>query len=298
MSEHEHHGHGHDHVHLDESHWAAWADHAELEGEVLLRFVTGAAAMIAEHVGSVRRILDIGSGPGVGTAELARCFPGAEVVAVDASPAMLERVGARAARLGVADRVGTHAAELPGGLAGLAPADVVWASMSLHHVGDEVAALRAMGAALAPGGLLALVEFADDPVRVLPDELDVGEPGLGERLERANRTWFGRMRAGLPGHEPSADLAAMVAAAGLEVLRDDVVVVRHDAPVVGDARRFAVEQLRRARDQLAALLDEPDVAALDVLTDPDDPRGIEHRDDVEVVASRRVVLARRRSARA
>lgn len=34
-------------------------------------------------------------------------------------------------------------AELPGGLDGLAPVDVIWASMSLHHVGDERCVVRA-----------------------------------------------------------------------------------------------------------------------------------------------------------
>jgi SAM-dependent methyltransferase len=277
--------HGHDHVHLDESHWAAWADHAELEGEVLLDFVTGAATAVAGLVGGpVRRVLDVGSGPGVGTAELARLFPDAEVVAVDASPAMLDRVGGRAARLGVGHRISTHAAELPGGLAHLGPVDVVWASMSLHHVGDEVAALRAMGAVLAAGGVLALAEFADGPMRVLPDDLGDGRPGLGARLEEANVAWFAEMRAGLPGHEPSADLAAMVAAAGLDVLADDVVVVRHDAPLTGAARRFAVDHLRRSRGRLEQLLDADDAVALEAL---------EGRDDLVVDAARRIVLARR-----
>lgn len=276
--------HGHDHVHLDESHWAAWADHAELEGEVLLAFVTSAAAAVAALVRPVRRVLDVGSGPGVGTAELARRFPEAQVVAVDASPAMLDRVGGRAARLGVGDRVRTHVAELPGGLAGLGPADVVWASMSLHHVGDEVAALRAMGEVLAPGGVLALAEFAERPMRVLPLELDDGPRGLGGRLEEANAAWFAEMRAGLPGHEPSADLAAMVVAAGLEVLADDVVVVRHEAPLTGDARRFAVDHLARSRGRLAQFLDADDAAALEAL---------ERRPDLLVDAPRRIVLARR-----
>ena len=277
--------HDHPHVHLDEAHWASWADHAELEGDVLLDFVTGAAASVAAlAAGPVRRVLDVGSGPGVGTAELARRFPDAEVVAVDASPAMLDRVGGRAARLGVADRVRTHVAELPGGLTDLGPADVVWASMSLHHVGDEVAALRAMAEVLAPGGVLALAEFADDPMRVLPDDLDLDPPGLGERLAQADAEWFAEMRAGLPGHEPSADLAAMVAAAGLDVVGDEVVVVRFDAPLAAAAHRFAVEHLRRSRGRLEQHLDAQDAAALSAL---------EERADLLVHATRRIVVARR-----
>lgn len=298
--------HDHDHVHLDESHWARWADHAELEGGLLLDFVTGAAARVAGLLDPVRRILDLGSGPGVGTAELARCFPDAQVVAVDASPAMLDRVAGRAERLGVGDRVSTHAAELPGGISELGPADVVWASMSLHHVGDEVAALRAMGAVLAPAGVLALAEFADDPMRVLPEALGVGSPGLVDRLDAANRSWFAALRAGLQdataadggaghgsGGSPSPDLATMIAAAGLEVVTDEVATVRLDPPLTADGRRFAVSHLERSRGQLADRLDADDLAAVDVLLDPDDPRSLQQRDDLAVVATRRIVVARR-----
>ena len=80
----------HGHVHLDEADWEAFAGHAEREGELLLSFVTDTRPWIAELRGPdappVRRILDIGSGPGVGTCELARLFPDADVVAVDSSP--------------------------------------------------------------------------------------------------------------------------------------------------------------------------------------------------------------------
>ena len=49
---------------------------------------------------TVRRVIDLGCGPGVGTALLAEAFPSATVVAVDSSAAMLARAEARVARLG------------------------------------------------------------------------------------------------------------------------------------------------------------------------------------------------------
>jgi SAM-dependent methyltransferase len=290
----------HHDVHLDEADWLAWAEHTELEGEVLLAFVTDAATKVRALRGPeaqpVRRVLDVGSGPGVGTCELARIFPEAEVIAVDSSPAMLERVTQRTSALGLGCRVRTHLAELPGGIADLGPAEVIWASMSLHHVGDEVAALRALGSVLAPDGLLAIAEFGDS-MRVLPDDLDVGRPGLADRLDRAGASWFAAMRDGLPGATPSADLPSMLNHAGLEVVVAHLATERLDAPISADTRQVALGYLRRSRGQLASYLEEDDLATLEVLADPDDPRSVQHRPDVVVAASRQIVIARPDSAR-
>ena len=287
--------HRDEHVHLDDADWEALAADTELEGELLLPFVTDTAERITEQRGpdvpSVRRILDVGSGPGVGTCELARLFPAAEVVAVDGSPAMLERASRRAAADGVGDRVSTHLAHLPDGLDGLGPVDVVWASMSLHHVADETGALRVLGALLGPSGVLAVAEVAD-PMRVLPDDIELGRRGLADRLARAEAEWFAAMRAGLHGSGASADVGSMIRAAGLDVV---------DAALGATSRRSTPERDRpavrlgtgRARPPAArgaTRRGRPPV--LDVLADPDDQRGVMHRADVFVAASRQIVLAR------
>jgi SAM-dependent methyltransferase len=291
------HRHHHGHVHLDEADWEAFAADTELEGEVLLAFVTDSARWIAELRGPdawpVRRVLDIGSGPGVGTCELARLFPEAHVVAVDGSPAMLERATRRAAAHGLDQWVTTHLAELPGGLDGLDPVDVIWASMSLHHVGDETEALRVLRDRLAPNGLLVLAEVAE-PMRVLPDDLDVGRSGLTDRLDRAESNWFESMRAGLTGSVPSADLESMLTSAGLEVIGSRRAHERLDPPLSDAARRFVFGRIRRARQQFDELLDDDDLRALDVLGDADDPRSVLHRPDVFIAASRQIVVARPR----
>jgi 2-polyprenyl-3-methyl-5-hydroxy-6-metoxy-1,4-benzoquinol methylase len=290
---HNHHGH----VHLDEADWEALAADTELEGELLLAFVTDSAHWIAELRGPdaapVRRVLDIGSGPGVGTCELARQFPDAQVVAVDASTAMLDRTTQRAAAYGLDRRITTHLAELPDGLDGLEPADVIWASMSLHHVGDETGALRVLGDRLERSGLLAVAEVAE-PMRVLPNDLDVGKPGLADRLGRAESNWFAAMRAGLPGSVPSADLASMLTSAGFDVVGSRLAHVRFDPPLSDAASQFAFARIRRARQQLGDLLDDDDLRTLDGLSDADDPRGAIHRAGVFVAASRQIVVARPR----
>jgi SAM-dependent methyltransferase len=290
-----HQPHGHGHVHLDEADWEALAGHAELEGELLLGFVTATTHWIDElrapDAPPVRRVLDIGSGPGVGTCELARRFPDAHVVAVDGSPAMLERAARRAAAHGLERRVSTRLAELPDGLDDLDPADVIWASMSLHHIGDETGALRVLRGRLALSGLLAVAEIAE-PMRVLPDDLNVGQPGLAERLDRAESDWFASMRAGLAGSAPSADLASMLAAAGFAVVGTRVARERFDPPLSGPARDVVVQRIDRARHQLDDRLSADDLHTLDVLGDPGDPRGAAHRADVFVAASRQIVVAR------
>jgi len=290
-------GHAHQHgpVHLDEEHWAAAVAHAELEGEVFLPYLTETMAWVTELRGPdappVRRVFDIGCGPGVGTRELARRFPDARVIAVDSSPAMLERTNERAVEQGLGDRISTHRAELPDGLDGLERADVIWASLSLHHVGDEVAALRVLRCLVDADGLIAIAELAE-PTRVLPDDLGFGRPGLADRIDDAGRQWFAAMREGLPDSAPSAELPSMLAAAGWEVTGQRLVRERLDPPLPDVARRLATGILSRSREHRAEQLDDEDLEALAVLIDPDDPRGIMRRSDAFVASSRQIVVAR------
>jgi SAM-dependent methyltransferase len=290
-----HHHHGE--VHLDEAHWEGFLDQTEREGELLVGFVTRTAERVRALRGPdappVRRVLDIGSGPGVGTCELARLFPEAQVIALDGSPATLHRVRQRAGERGLGQRITTHLAELPAGLDELAPVDLIWASMALHHVGDEVGLLRALYNILDPTGIIAIAEMAE-PMRVLPDDLDVGPPGLAQRLVAAGRTWFAAMREGLEGAVPSADVPSMLRSAGFDVLDSRTVPERFDAPLPDAARQVVLGHLRRTRTHLEELLDQEDLAAIDVLTDEGDPRSVVRRNDVFVAASREIVVARRR----
>jgi trans-aconitate methyltransferase len=208
-----HHDHARTHSGLDEADWSTMVDRAEREGERFVAVVRQATAWakdarsVAPGTHPVRRVLDVGSGPGVGTCELAVLFPEAIVVAVDASHAMLTRAAARAARHGLAARVTTYRAELPDGIEGtdavaaLGRADVVWASLSLHHVRDQPRALRALHTLVDPQGVVAIVEL-DDPDHDRPD--DTADP------------------------TPITDLPAMLAAAGFDVARSTS--VRHGEP--------------------------------------------------------------------
>lgn len=298
MTEHQHtgpgghHSHHNHHLNFDAPETAAFAEReAETLAGILRQAVARLAAVTGEQALEVRRLIDIGCGPGVGTCALAEQFPSATVLAADGSQPMLDRVVVRAARLGVAPQVETRRVDLPAGLETLGSADVLWASMVVHHLGDEVDALRRIRELLEPGGLLALVERAA-PLRISPADDDLGRPGLWPRLDTAADAWFAEMRAELPDAMTSADYPGMLAEAGFELLVDDVLTVVVEPPLDVEARRFAHDHLVRTRQMLDGLADAADLEALDTLVDEHADGGVLRRDDVEVRASRRLYLAR------
>ncbi len=133
-----------------------------------------AAARLEEEIGArmlerldyVRlapgRILDAGSGPGREAARLARRYPGAAIVRVDFSLAML-RLGRR--RFFEKKRgVCADLAQLP-----FAPGafDLVWSNMALHWAPDPAAWLREFARVLAPGGLALFSSLGPDTLKEL-----------------------------------------------------------------------------------------------------------------------------------
>jgi SAM-dependent methyltransferase len=268
---------------------------AELEAEVLVGLLDDAASTLAglcRRDGiDVRRVLDVGCGPGVGACRLAELFPSARVVAVDGSPAMLARAAARAERLGLAERVEIRSVELPASLEALGRADIVWASMVLHHIGDELGVLRHIRELLTAGGLLAVLEWAG-PLRVLPDEADPARPGIWQRLDAASAAWFAEMRAALAAAAGTVAYPAILEAAGFEVVADELLTLVLGAPLDAAARRFAREYVLRARAQLARHADPADLDALAVLVAEDADDAVTCRGDVTLRAQRRLFVAR------
>lgn len=269
--------------------WAAMADLLELQAEAFRSYVTQAAAELADP--APRRVLDIGSGPGVAACALAAAFPEAEVVAVDGSPELLARAEQRARRLGV--RLRTQATELPGGLAGLEPADLIWASRVVHHLPDQQDMVDRLARLLRPGGVLAVVE-GGLPIRVLPTDLGFGRPGLQTRIDAATAERFNQMRAELDGAvQTVTDWGAMLRQAGLTEVRARSYLVDRPAPLDEPTRRSVRYWLERHRTGLVDRLDATDLATLDRLLDPDDPAGVERRADLFVLTAETVHLGRR-----
>ncbi|MFG3008980.1 class I SAM-dependent methyltransferase [Streptomyces cinerochromogenes] len=289
------HGHGHGHGHGTDIDWNELGPLLESQAELFSPVYERAMAWLGQEVTEPGLIVDAGSGPGVVSCLFAEAFPGARVVAVDATAPLLERARARAARQGVADRFDTLAGELPEILDELEyPADLLWASRSLHHLGDQRAALAAFAARLAPGGTLALLE-GGLPSRFLPRDIGIGRPGLQARMDALEEEWFARMRADLPGSvAETEDWPALLTSAGLKHTRTRTFLLDLPAPAGDRARAYVAAHLSRLREGVGEALDAEDRATLDRLLDPSDPASVHVRPDVFVLGAYTVHTAVRR----
>jgi SAM-dependent methyltransferase len=242
---------------------------------------------------------DIGCGGGGMTLALAAALgePG-RVVAVDAEPDLLAAVRERLATgSGPLARVDVVAADLGAGVGPVrsalpGPADLVWASASVHHVGDQQAAVGALASLLGAGGRLALAE-GGLPARHLPWDLGLGEPGLEQRLDAANDRWFTRMRAELPGsvRMPYGWTEAL-RRAGLAGVTTRTTLREQPAPLGEPDRELLVDRFARWVDRLrpTGLLDPDDLATWDRLLDPADLAWLGHRTDLFRLSARSVHL--------
>ena len=289
-----HAAHAHQHGDTDFD-WDAMAPLLEREAELgrpqyeeAVRWIAGLPTAPV-----VRRVLDIGSGPGVVTCLLAEVFPEAEAVAVDGAPALLERALARAERYGLGDRVRTRRADFPDDLADLGEADLIWASNSLHHVGDQRAALAGFASLLRPGGTVALVE-GGLPSRRLPRDIGMGRPGLEARIDAITADWFEEMRASLPdSRRETEDWNALFTAVGLEPQGTRSFLLDLPAPLPASAREQVIAEFARRREMFEGFLAADDIAVLDRLLDPEDPAGLRLRPDVFLLTARTVHLGRK-----
>lgn len=284
--------HQHQH-HQEDLDWDELGAQLERGAELASPFLRGATGWLSElATGDVARVLDVGSGPGVGSCLLAQAFPAAEVVAVDGSANLLALAGARAVREGVADRLVTRQAELPDGFGDLGTADVAWTSHVLHHLGDQQQALARLAALLRPGGLLAVAE-GGLPLRFLPRDIGLGRPGLQARLEVAREEWFTAMRASLPGAADIVeDWPAMLARSGLTHVATRSFLVDLPAPVDDAVREHVYGSLEHQREQFGDRLDADDHATVDRLLDRDAPDGLLRRPDVYLLDASTVHVAR------
>lgn len=110
--------------------------------------------------GGVRRVLDLGAGTGLLSAEIVAAVPGATVELLDGSEPMLrearERLGDAVGAVHVADMAG----DLPAG-----PFDAVVSALAIHHLehADKRALMRRVHERLRPGGVFVNAEQVSAP---------------------------------------------------------------------------------------------------------------------------------------
>ena len=285
-------GHGHHHhEHRQDADfdWEAMADKLEVDGTLVLPLVDLVLADLKAgglDPEATAHVVDVGCGPGVVTCALAGHLPAATVTGVDSSAQLLERLRRRAAGENLDGRIATIEGDIERDLPPLAPADLVWASMVVHHVEDTLATLRRLGEALRPRGMLVLVEFGGDP-RVLPDDDPLVAGGAWRRMEDAATASLAERL----GHDMiRRDWPTELAAAGLEEVTDRIVTFRYDAPLDDVRRRWLVRHVRRGIEMAEDALDAGDAGALEAFADAVEAR---ERVDPFVEAQRRVLTARR-----
>lgn len=251
-----------------------------------------------------RVVVDIGCGGGGMTLALAAAMDvGGQVVAVDTQAELLAAVRDQA-MAGGADgpaELTLVQADLGDGVESVreamaAPADLVWASASVHHVGDQQMAINALASLLAPGGRLALAE-GGLPARHLPWDLGVGAPGLEQRLDAANDRWFARMREELPGSTSMPyGWTEALRRTGLTGLTTRTFLRERPSPLETRDVEHIIDRFTRWVDRTrpTGYLDPADLEAWARLLDPSAPAWLGHRSDLFSLDARSVHVGERK----
>ncbi|MGO2933374.1 class I SAM-dependent methyltransferase [Microbacterium sp.] len=232
----------------------AFAEHLDREALLATDVTSGALDRAAAALDRpVRTALDLGAGTGPGTVALARRFPDAQVHSLDLSAELLDRLTSAAARAGVAGQVHPHPVDLDDDWTKLVPAgvDLVWASLSLHHVIDPALVLQRALSVLRPGGVLVVTEMSESIV-LEPDDLGTGRPGLADRVT-------GGLAA--LGHPSTADWTVPLAKAGYVGAQRELT----DLTVASDntdGAAYLATQLSAWHNNLAQTLSSDDLIAL------------------------------------
>lgn len=151
--------------------------HASVVRTHAWRTVENSAAYLVPHLADGQQVLDIGSGPGTISIDLARRVRPGRVIGVDASADIVEQAAGLAASAAIDNvefRVGdAYALDFAD-----ASFDIVHAHQVLQHLARPVDALREFRRVLKPGGILAARDVDYGGVIWSPDS-----PGLTRWLE-------------------------------------------------------------------------------------------------------------------
>lgn len=223
----------------------------DLDARVHASLLDDALDAVAGHLGHdpVRRVLDVGAGTGAATFRWSARYPEAEVVALDANPAMTQQIAVRVGHERI--RTITRPVTAMGLEAGCV--DLAWASSVFHEFDDPAAAFAALAQVIRPGGVLAVMEM-DGPPRVLPGDYD--------ELEARLRTLTHADASG-------PQWTALLGAAGFELLEKKTLVSDQNLPADGVGGDYARAELHRLALHAADGLTAEQEASLARILQPD-----------------------------
>lgn len=221
----------------------------DLDAEVFREHLV--AVLDRTGVSNARRIVDLGAGTGAGSRMLRQRYPDAEVICVDNDPqmlAVLRQQGFVAVQADLENGFPDLAEYWRAGESVPGPSvDFVWASSSIHHLGDPARLLTQTRRMLAPGGILVVVELAG-----LPTFFSQGSGRLLEERCHAAAT--------AEGWNQHPNWTTALQAAGFAVIESEVTSIASATPV---GREYAQQWLARFSHLEALTADER--AALEVM---------------------------------
>ncbi|HET8795664.1 MAG TPA: class I SAM-dependent methyltransferase [Arthrobacter sp.] len=271
------HGHGHDHA------TSGLADLLDLDAEVLGSYLDEVTEWAGKYApDTARTVVDMGAGTGTGSLALARRFSEAEVIAIDKSESMLERIRTAADGQGLGDRVSAMQADVDAGWPALGAVDLVWAASSLHEVADPGKVLQDIYTALQPGGLLVVVEMDSLP-RFLPDDVGMGRAGLESRCHEV------LAESGWNAHP---NWRSHLEQAGFEISAERSFTTEAGSASSG-TRRYAHKYLQHIRTGVEGKLGADDLEVLDRLLADGTAESLLHRGDLNLRVTRTAWAARR-----
>jgi ubiquinone/menaquinone biosynthesis C-methylase UbiE len=227
------------------------------------------------------RVIDLACGDGAYLPWLAdRVGPTGRVVAVDVSPAYLERAQSEFGG-GPVDFVAGVLERPPLPEASF---DLVWCAQSLYSLSEPVESVRRMARIVKPGGTVAVLEGDSLHHLILPWPIEVELSvraaelaALADESDHPRKFYVGRR------------LRTVFAEAGLVDIVKRTWASDRAAPLDEPTRRFLLESLRVLRERIASHLDCESLDAFDRVADEGSPEFLLDRPDFDATCIDHVV---------
>ncbi|MEK9659376.1 MAG: methyltransferase domain-containing protein [Chloroflexota bacterium] len=277
---HEHGGRGHGHGGHEHGYYADSLHNNDLLYAPVYRQVVDWLA-----IAPGAQAMEAGSGAGGFTVVLAQAVgPDGQVTALDANEQLLGVARDSVEKAGLGARVRYAAGDLAALPFPDGSFDLTWSSRTVHHLADQVGALRELARVLRPGGRLALREGGMRP-NFLPDDVGIGAPGLNDRIHAAHSAWFGaNVRGEGATRYPYGWLHAL-REAGLKDVGARTFLLEATAPFTDAQVKYMARQLKRWTEdgERRHYINKDDMATLTQLADPASDHYVFGRDDLHLV---------------